>query len=216
MIMKRFANASLSVLLALTLLLPTSSVARAEEIDCQDDSLGAVTVDNLRVPQDATCMLNGTHVQGTIKVETGASLTATGVRVIGNVQAESAEAVNVLAGSIISGSIQIKQGVAAQVDQVRVNGDIQFESNHGTLSATRNQVGGNLQAFQNTGGVAIADNIIEGNLQCKENDPAPTGEGNLVKGNIEDQCVGLGVELKHRLFLSFVGLTTHAPDSGAP
>jgi hypothetical protein len=156
-------------------------------------------------------MLNGTHVQGTIKVETGASLTATGVRVIGNVQAEGAAVVRVLAGSIVGGSIQIKQGEGseAEIDLVVVTGDIQFESNHGTLSATRNQVGGNLQAFQNTGGVTIEDNIIDGNLQCKENDPAPTGGNNIVHGNAEDQCAQLEV---HVMFLPFVGIDVHASD----
>jgi hypothetical protein len=186
--MKRIGKTSLSVLLALSLLWPTHSAARAEEYDCQDESLGAVTVDNLRVPQDASCTLDGTTVEGTIKVEDGASLTATQVSVIGNVQAEGAAAVNVLAGSVISGSIQIKQGVAAQIDQVHVNGDIQFESNTGALSATGNQVGGNVQVFQNTGGVTITDNTIDGNLQCKENDPPFISENNVVHGNKEDQC----------------------------
>jgi hypothetical protein len=70
--------------------------------------MGAVTVDNLRVPQNASCKLNGTKVQGTIKVETGASLTAGNVYVIGNIQAEGAESVNV-SGSSVGGNIQIKQ-----------------------------------------------------------------------------------------------------------
>ena len=216
MIMKRFANASLTVLLALTLLLPTSSVARAEEFDCQDDSLEAVTVDNLRVPQDATCMLTGTHVQGTIKVEMNATLYASNVEVVGNVQAENAARVEMLPGSVVSGSIQIVQSVAALVDSVWINGDLFLNANESSLTVTKNRIGGNLQVFQNTGGVTIADNIIEGNLQCKENDPAPTGEGNLVKGNIEDQCVGLGVELKQRMFLPLLGLIAYAPGIGAP
>jgi hypothetical protein len=38
--------------------------------------MGAVTVDNLRVPENTACKLSGTKVKGTIKVEKGASLTA--------------------------------------------------------------------------------------------------------------------------------------------
>ena len=34
-----------------------------------DGSLGAITVDNLVVPEDATCDLEGTIVQGTVFVE---------------------------------------------------------------------------------------------------------------------------------------------------
>jgi hypothetical protein len=61
--------------------------ALAEDRVCRG-TLGAVTVDNLRVPQSATCTLNGTYVKGTIKVERGATLQASNVRVIGNVEAE--------------------------------------------------------------------------------------------------------------------------------
>jgi hypothetical protein len=32
-------------------------------------TIGGRTVDNLKVPQGATCTLNGTYVKGTIKVE---------------------------------------------------------------------------------------------------------------------------------------------------
>jgi len=161
-------------------------------------------------------MLNGTHVQGTIKVEMNATLYASNVEVVGNVQAENAARVEMLPGSVVSGSIQIVQSVAALVDSVWINGDLFLNANESSLTVTKNRIGGNLQVFQNTGGVTIADNIIEGNLQCKENDPAPTGEGNLVKGNIEDQCVGLGVELKHRMFLPLLGLIAYAPGTGAP
>jgi hypothetical protein len=161
-------------------------------------------VDNLRVPQNASCTLNGTLVAGTIKVENEASLSATQVTVSGNVQAEGAKVVNILAGSTISGSIQIKQAGAAQVDRVTVNGDIQFEANNGALSATHNQVGGSVQVFQNTGGVTIADNTIGGNLQCKENAPAPTGGNNSVHGNKEDQCAYPAQVGSHFVFLAVI------------
>jgi hypothetical protein len=143
------------------------------------------------VPQNGSCTLDGTKVEGTIKVENGASLTAWRVTVIGNVQAEGAELVRVLTDSTVGGSIQIKQGGAARVDKVRVNGDIQYESNSGALSATRNVVGGNIQVFQNTAGVDIVENTVDGNLQCKENVPPPTGDKNVVHGNKEDQCAHL-------------------------
>jgi hypothetical protein len=58
-------------------------------------ALGAVTVDNLLVPQNATCNLNGTRVQGTAQVQRNATLNANGIRVIGNVQGENARHVAV-------------------------------------------------------------------------------------------------------------------------
>jgi len=169
---------------------PTGFVIEGDEGTCQG-FLGAVTVENLEVSQGASCMLDGTRVQGNIFVKNGASLTAQRVTVIGNIQAEGASSVAVLAGSTVGGSIQLKQGGAARVENVIVNGDIQFESNQGAFNAIGNQVGGNVQGFLNVGGVTIADNTINGNLQCKENNPPPAGGNNTVQGNKEDQCAGL-------------------------
>jgi hypothetical protein len=143
--------------------------ALAEERTCRG-TLGAVTVDNLRVPQGATCVLNGTRIKGTLKVERGATLKAAGVRVVGNVQAEGALRVKV-ASSHIGGSIQIVQGRHSTVTGNAVKGDIQYFSNRGAISITRNRV--------------------NGNLQCKQNSPRPTGGGNIVQGNKEDQCARL-------------------------
>ena len=60
---------------ALAVLLASSLPARAEERACSG-SLGAVTVDNLRVPQNATCRLDRTRVKGNITVQQGATLIA--------------------------------------------------------------------------------------------------------------------------------------------
>lgn len=168
-------------------LLMSAGPAWAEERVCTG-TIGAVTVDNLRVPDDATCRLNGTRVKGTVKVEDNAILRAFGVRVIGNVQAENARKVVVRDSSRVGGSVQIVQGGAAKVLRTRVNGDILFDDQDGRLTAKRNRIGGNLQAFQNTGGVKIRANRIDGNLQCKENVPPPTGGDNIVQGSKEDQC----------------------------
>jgi hypothetical protein len=153
--------------------------------------LGAVTVENLEVPEGTSCTLTGTRVQGNIFIRNGASLLAQDVMVNGNIQAEGAHLIEVLAGSSVGGSIQLKQGGSARVESVMVTGDIQFESHNGTLSAAGNQVGGNIQVFQNAGGITIAGNFVNGNLQCKENSPAPGGGNNTVQGNKEDQCAGL-------------------------
>jgi len=172
---------------AATILLATSVVAVAEERVCRG-SLGAVTVDNLRVPQNATCNLDRTRIKGTIKVETGATLNATKVVVIGNVQAEGAKSVNLRNGSRIGGSVQLVQGGGATIANSIVDGRIQLGSNRASLQVLNNTVDSDVQAFQNRGGVKISNNRIDGNLQCKSNIPAPTGSGNVVQGNKEDQC----------------------------
>ena len=184
------------IALALLVLALAGPATFADELDCFG-ALGAVTVDNLRVPQDATCTLDGTRVEGTIKVETNATLYATSVDVDGNVQAENAARVEVLPGSAVGGSVQIVQSGAARVDSVVINGDLFFDENDLYLIATNSVIGGNLQAFQNSGGLLITNNTIDGNLQCKENIPAPIGGGNVVQGNKEDQCANLTQELMH-------------------
>ena len=177
------------LLVATTAGVATAGPAMAEERTCRG-SIGAVTLDNLRVPQGATCALNGTRLKGTIKVERGATLKAATVRVNGNVQAEGARSVTVL-DPRVGGSIQLVQGGAANIRRNTVIADILFDDNSGALAGVRNMIGGNLQAFQNTGGVTVSINRIDGNLQCKENSPRPTGGDNVVQGNKEDQCRAL-------------------------
>ena len=187
--MKRSARWMAVMAVGGALLLPAGP-ASAEERVCRG-TIGAATVDNLLVPQDATCTLNGTLVEGTIKVERDATLKASGIHVIGNVQAENARMVVLRDRSRIGGSVQIVQGDAARIIRARIGGDILFDDQEGSLAARGNRIGGNLQAFQNTGGLAINDNRIDGNLQCKKNEPAPTGGGNVVQGSKENQCEGL-------------------------
>ena len=183
-------NKRLAVILISGLVLLPAAPASAEEYTCRG-TVGARTLDNVRVPEDATCVLEGTRVEGTITVQSGATLRARNVRVIGNVQGEDASLVVVAAGSRIGGSVQVVQGGAARVRGSAVTGDIQFDEQNRALKVLRNDVGGNVQVMQNTGGVEISRNTIDGNLQCKENVPAPTGGGNVVDGNKEDQCARL-------------------------
>jgi hypothetical protein len=174
-------------LAALALIALSIAPANAEERVCRG-AIGAVTVDNLLVPQGARCTLNRTRVQGTVKVSRGATLVANDVLVIGNVQGEGAASVRVLDGSRIGGSVQVVQGMAATVADSRINGDILYDAQRRAVSVMRSVIGGDVQAFQNRGGVRIHRNRIDGNLQCKANNPVPVGGGNVVGGNKEDQC----------------------------
>jgi hypothetical protein len=162
-------------------------VAIAEEKVCRG-KIGRKTLDNVKVPQGATCQLRGTKVKGTVKVNREARFEAIRVNVIGNVQAENARNVIVRKHSRVGGSIQVVQGKSAKVAYSKVNGDILYDEQSGRVIVRGSSVGGNVQAFQNTGGVRIRGNVIDGNLQCKENKPAPTGGSNRVQGNKEDQC----------------------------
>ena len=167
-----------------------ASAALADERVCTS-SIAAETVDDVRVPQGATCELNGTTVEGNAVVQANATLRARSARVDGNVQGENAARV-VVGSSRVGGSVQVEQGGGADVRETRVTGDIQLEANNAALQhVAGNIVGGNVQVMSNTGGVDITGNTIDGNLQCKQNSPPPTGENNLVRGSAEDQCASL-------------------------
>ena len=188
--MTSIRTTGISAAATLAAIISMSTIAAAEEFVC-NGTLGAVTKDNVRVPQSATCIMDGTRVKGTITVQRAATLRASRVVVIGNIQAENAKRVNVNRRSRIGGSIQVVQGGAAAISNSVIDGSIQLESNNRPLSVIGNTVGADVQAFQNSGGVEISDNSIDGNLQCKSNTPAPVGGGNTVQGNKEDQCAGL-------------------------
>ena len=160
--------------------------AVADERRCTG-TIGAVYLDNIFVPDGASCVLDGTRAKGNIVVGTGAVLSARSVQINGNLQAEGAQSVHVHGSSNFGGSIQIVKGGSASIERARVNGDIQFDENTGALNASDNTVGGNLQAVKNYGGLTLTNNRMKGNLQCKENIPAPTGGGNRAASK-EDQC----------------------------
>ena len=137
-------------------------------------------------PGPSTGTMSGHH-----HVASNATLKASAVTVKGNVQAEGARSVQVMAGSTVDGSVQVVQGRGAKIVDSTIGADILFDTDRARVTAARNDVGGNVQAFANTGGVVISRNTIDGNLQCKENTPAPTGGSNIVGGSKEDQCAAL-------------------------
>lgn len=156
--------------LALLLLASKFCEVLANDYNCTG-TLGSITVDNLNVPQNATCILNGTQVEGNLFVRSNATLYAYAAQVDGNIQAYQSARVEVHPDS-------------------RVGGDIQVDTS-GSLLVSGVHIDGNLQAFRNTGGVSITGNTIDNNLQCVNNDPPPTGGDNNVGGDMEDQCANL-------------------------
>lgn len=179
----------MALVMGLTALLMAASVAQAEERVCQG-TIGGTTVDNVRVPQGASCTLNGTRVEGTVKVERNAKLFANGIRVKGNVQSEGFRTIFLRENSVVVGSVQLENGLdggSGNVLNSRINGDLQFFSNEARMVARGNTILANFQANQNKGGLVIQNNRIAENLQCQSNNPAPVGSGNTA-GDKEGQC----------------------------
>jgi hypothetical protein len=179
-----------SIALLVLLLFSGSTQVQADDYNCTG-TLGSITVDNLNVPQNATCTLNSTRVEGNVFVRSGATLYANSVYVDGNIQAEHAARVEIHLGSFVGGNIQVDESGPLVVDWVHIGGNLQAFDNYGSQAYSDNTIGGDLQSFYNTGGVTIWDNVIDGNLQCQGIVPPPTGENNVVGGNMEDQCADL-------------------------
>jgi hypothetical protein len=172
--------------------LSTSNTILADDYICTG-TVGAISIDNLRVPRNAICILDGTQVNGNIQIQAHAKLEASNIYVDGNIQSTEDKVNKILVynKSYVDGNIQIKNSGEADIRDVWIVGDLQLEYNYQMINAENNVIGGNLQAFHNSGGVTIKSNSIDGNLQCKENVPPPTGGENIVNGNMEDQCKNL-------------------------
>jgi hypothetical protein len=159
----------------------------AGNVTCSNFAIGAVALDSVIVPDNASCSLEGTRLNGSLLVGTHARVTATGVRVTGNVQAEGAASVLLGGASNIGGSVQLKQGGAATVSGAAIIGDLQIDAMRGPVAASGNRISGGLQVMANRSGVSLTANTIGGAMQCKDNQPAPTGSGNVASIK-EDQC----------------------------
>jgi hypothetical protein len=162
-------------------------------VECRG-TLGAITVEDVVVPANARCVLQGTTVTNNVSVGTGATLLASGVAVGGNVQADGAANVVLrdLNGrrSTVGGDVSVQDGGRATIARTNVENNVQAQQNAGPLLIAENRVGGSMQVDQNTGGVRIVRNRIAQTLQCQANTPPPMGGGN-VAGEKQDQCAAL-------------------------
>ena len=179
---------TMTALAAAAFLVTAVAAPAAADVTTCRGKIGQVTVDDLRVPTGATCELNRTKVKGAITVESGGTVLATRVVVIGNVMADGARSVSIVQKSRIGGSIEIVQGKRAKIADSEIDGSMRFEKNGGRLKISDNVVGGHVRALQNSGGVSIDDNVIDGDLLCRGNRPVPEGGDNTVLGTKQDQC----------------------------
>ncbi len=157
---------------------------------CGNVALGALRSGEIEVPAGQVCVLQGTRVEGNLKLGAGSVLDARDITVIGSLQADGAASVLVAGTSSFTGSVQLKQGGAATLLGLRIGGDLQINEHAGAVLAEANRASGNVQVMANRGGVTLLDNRAGGNLQCKDNLPAPQGSGNTA-ASLEDQCRSL-------------------------
>ncbi len=185
----KFLNIYMAMILALSVAFAGSGAARAGDYECRG-TLGAVTiVGNLIVPDDSTCILNGTYVQGTIVVKSRATLQATGVTATGGLQSQGSRDV-IVRDSTLGNSFSVvksEPGGTIELTNSSVTGDVQLEDNRGYVAINGNEISGSVQANKNVGGLEITGNRIGNGLQCQDNYPPPTGGGNIAKQK-QGQC----------------------------
>jgi hypothetical protein len=159
-------------------------------VTCVGLTIGAIRLDSVIVPANASCTLLGTILNGSIEVGANARLTGENVNVTGDLKSDAAAALSITGSSRIGGAAQIQRGAGATIRGARITGDLQFDAMTGPVVASDNAVTGNLQAMANRGGITLTNNRMGGVMQCKDNLPAPTGSGNVASAK-QDQCLRL-------------------------
>ena len=167
-----------------------SSPVLGDEINCQGE-YGKVELD-ANIVIAAPCTLNGTTVDGNIRIFAGGSLVAIGAVIDGSIKADTADFID-LQNTEVDGNVDLKDmvGDISYIRDSTIDGHVELKKNRSRLRLLRNYIDKNLQADENSGGVVISDNVIDGNLQCKKNSPKPEGSNNMVSGKMKDQCSGL-------------------------
>ena len=162
-----------------------------DDFICNDDFTDVSEgwrLDNVKVPENASCALAGAIVDGNVQAEEGGSrLVLLNSVVDGNVQVKEGFFVSIK-GNTLDGNIQVKETLGDEFNEIEDNfldGNIQVSENEAFFSIRNNFTEGNIQFEKNTGGGAIVDNQVEGNLQCFDNFPDPTVSGNTVGGDFE-------------------------------
>lgn len=148
-----------------------------------DGTLGAITVEEVNVPDGATCVLQGTRVEGNVFVRTGSSLQTAGVHIDGNVQAEDAARVHTRAGTFVGGDIQVKRG-GVRVEDTTIDGNLQVEEGAASLEAAHATIGGDLQ-LKKAGSGVIRASRIGGNVQLEENGGSLSASDNEVGADFQ-------------------------------
>jgi hypothetical protein len=146
--------------------------------------LGAVTVDEVFVPNGATCTLNGTRVRGNAKVSFDGSLAANGARIDGSIQADDARAVTTTAGTVVIGNVQVKRRALTRVENTVIDGDLQIEERGASVRSFDTRVNGNVQVVK-ADRADLARLTVNGDVQFTENLGALRSEAVTVEGNMQ-------------------------------
>lgn len=183
-------------------------------------TLSGGTTGNLRVPEGATCTLDGVTVEGMIRVGEGATLLTSDSQVSMNVIARDAASVQII-DTVVLGEINLQRtsgpiiigAAGCAVDPV-ADGNIVLINNNGTIAVCfmtlrnlivqgnakriglfNNAVSNDIIVTQNTGrAIRVRDNQVGRNLLVTKNSASKLIgiRNNTVTGNI--RCTGNAVD----------------------
>lgn len=159
----------------------------AQDVTCSS-AIGAVEIDG-NVDIAVPCELNGTEIEGNVRLFAGGSLVATRIVVDGNIDAESADFVDIR-NSEIDGKLKLDEmvGDVSRIQDSSIGNDLEIKDSRSRFEVLRNFVDDDVKVNENSGAVLIVDNIIDGDLECRKNSPEPEGANNDVGGNEKNQC----------------------------
>lgn len=160
------------------------------DVSCVGLTIGALRLDNVDVPDNASCTLVGTIINGTLAVGANARLIAQNINITGDLTSDSAAVLSVSGTSAVGGTVQVQRGPGADLRDIAITGDLQIDAMTGPVYAFGNKVLGNLLATANRGKLILAGNQMGGAMQCTDDLPAPTGAGNIASLK-QGQCAGL-------------------------
>jgi hypothetical protein len=180
-----------SLLVALLAVLYGASPASAADTQCNGvpgapEKIGAVTVDQVVVPDGGFCRLVGTTVNQNVIIGVGSNLQTRNAQVGGNIQGTNGPRAVRLIETDVQGNIQVKKATHRVVigdDKCTIDPyvgeDIQLEENLGGILICQMEIGENLQLFKNTGRIVVLDNDVGENMQITDN----TGDALRVRDN---------------------------------
>lgn len=180
--------------LAVAVLWLHASGAIAQNVFCSVQSDKNRIEGNLDIA--TACELTGTEIRGNVTLFAGGSLTATDVRIRGDLVGRRADFVS-LSASRVEGELRLEElvGDSTRIERTDIRRGIVLLGNRSRLEILGNELKEGMQARDNSGGLLIVSNTIKGTLACVGNAPAPLGADNRVsEGDIVGQCVDLSLE----------------------
>lgn len=169
------------------------SAVKAGDLVC--NGVGHLRLAGILVPSGAICFLDGTQVEGNVRVDRGGTLLTAGATIRGNIHSDRALRIQLVGTRVLGNVTLVRSAEHVAVGDCTgpnhspgrgaiIEGNIQLSKNYAWSGVCGASIRGNLQASGNSGMVLVAGNDIDGNLHAGQNLNALTITFNAIKGNL--------------------------------